>query len=89
MLYGTGIRSKDYGGYIKLEELSLSTSLLKRIEAWLIKYEEEHYNNYKNRELVEKLDSEGIAIARTLQTELGPSANISYYSNASLSKYNL
>ncbi len=81
MFHGTGIRDKYEGGYLNLTDLNLPDSLIDRIQSWLKAYEEEHYNNYKNRSVVEKLDEEGISITKHL-SNIFPNSKISYYSNA-------
>jgi hypothetical protein len=60
--------------------LNLPTTVQLKIEIWLKKYWEAFFGNYKNEELVEELDSEGILIATLLAQHLD--AKVWYYSDA-------
>lgn len=77
---------RDYynGGYIEPESLQLKLETIKWINEWVCKYEDEHYNEFKNLELVKKLDQEGKDIAVAIKKELGD-IKISYYSARVLS----
>lgn len=88
MLHGTGVRDYYGGGYVQPELLDVSSRLKERLRSWLIKYEEEHYNNYSNKEKIDELDLEGINIAKALKEEL-QDCKISYYSNASLQRVDI
>ena len=80
-LSGTGIRNKYVGGYINPEKLCLKIEIIKRLNNWLLKYEEEHYNGFKNNKLIDELDLEGKEIALIIKEEL-PEVKIEYFSDA-------
>lgn len=84
-LHGTGIRDYYEGGYIDPEALSIAPDLLDRLNKWLLKYEEEHYNGFINSEVVNKLDLEGREIAQLIKRDL-KEVKMDYYSAAKLIK---
>lgn len=84
-LHGTGIRDYYGGGYIEPERLNLDSGLIKRVNDWLIRYENEHYNGFSNKKLVEDLDCEGISIARIIKDVLSD-VKIDYFSTAKMIK---
>jgi hypothetical protein len=81
MLSGTGIRDTVEGGYIRPESLGLPPEIIIRINEWLKKYEEQHYMGFINGEANQKLDGEGIAIARMIQEQI-PDCKVEYFSDA-------
>jgi hypothetical protein len=83
MLSGTGIRDGINGGYLDPRELGLSPDLCSRISRWLLRYENAHYYQFRDKDENVSLDAEGINIAGVLKASL-PAARISYYSNAEL-----
>lgn len=83
MYSGTGIRDSVEGGYIDPAALGLSAELVERISRWLTRYEDAHYEQYKDEEEVEALDLEGIEICKHLRCEL-PQAKVEYFSNAKM-----
>ena len=86
-LNGTGIRDYYEGGYINPIDLHLSLKIIQQLSDWLSKYENEHYYGYKNNDIINKLDNEGIEIALKIKNELSD-VKIAYYSDAtSLTKY--
>lgn len=85
MLNGTGIRNQYEGGYIDPESLGLSSAIIEKLRQWHRKYEEEYFNGYKNKVLIQELDEEGIKIAIVIKDELRE-GKISYFSDANLSK---
>ncbi|SMC48743.1 hypothetical protein [Moheibacter sediminis] len=80
---GTGIRNKYEGGYINPEDLSLSLAIRQRLNAWLSKYENEHYNNFADDNIINELDQEGKEIALMIKSELMV-VKIEYFSDARL-----
>ena len=84
-LNGTGIRDQHAGGYIKPEDLQLSSETTKRLKDWLLKYENEHYNGYENKKLVDELDTEGKELAQIIKQELAP-IKMEYFSDALMKK---
>ena len=80
-LNGTGIRDCYNGGYISLAELSLSSEIVNEFNEWVLKYEREHYNGFKNDDLIKQLDKQGKNIALKIKKEL-PEHKIEYFSNA-------
>lgn len=84
-LNGTGIRDQYEGGYVKPEDLRLSSETTKRLKDWLLKYEIEHYNGYENKELVNELDMEGKEIAQIIKEEL-TTIKMEYFSDALMKK---
>ena len=85
MLSGTGIRDAKAGGYVDPNELGLSAKLIKRITKWLIEYENAHYCQFVDKTENQRLDEEGISIAKQTREEL-PDAQVEYYSNAEMRK---
>jgi hypothetical protein len=83
MLSGTGIRDLIEGGYVEPSDLGVSSDLCARIENWLSGYEAAHYKQFKDGEEVERLDAEGVEIARNLKEQM-EGYSIGYYSNAKL-----
>lgn len=88
MLSGTGIRDSVEGGYVELRELDLSPELVRDIARWLDAYEDAHFHQFGDELLNARLDEQGQAIARRVQTEL-PRHVIEYYSSALLKKMDL
>lgn len=85
MLSGTGIRDAKAGGYVDPNELGLSANLIKRITKWLLEYENAHYYKFLDEAENQRLDQEGIAIAKRTGEELS-GAQIEYFSNAEMRK---
>lgn len=85
MLSGTGIRMSNGGGYIDLAELGLSDGLVRDMAQWLEEYENAHYDQYENEETNERLDRQGIALAKRLRGELSD-ADVSYFSSAKMQR---
>ncbi|UOE40226.1 hypothetical protein MTP09_09900 [Chryseobacterium suipulveris] len=80
-LNGTGIRDKYNGGYVDIKKLGLSVDTINRIEQWLLNYEDEHYNGFSDGCNVDKLDKEGLEIAKIVNEELSD-VKIEYFSDA-------
>lgn len=85
MLSGTGIRKSNEGGYIDPAELGLSDGLVRDMAQWLEEYENAHYDQYENEETNERLDRQGIALAKRLRGELS-NADVSYFSSAKMQR---
>ncbi len=85
VLHSTGVRDYYAGGYVELDSLELNDELIKEINEWLLKYENEHYNSFKNTVLIEQLDKEGKEIASILKNQLDE-VKVDYYSAAKLTK---
>jgi hypothetical protein len=66
-------------------ELGLSAKLIKRITKWLLEYENAHYYQFVDKTGNQRLDEEGISIAKQTREEL-PDAQVEYYSNAEMRK---
>lgn len=88
MLNGTGIRDRYEGGYIEPGSLGLSSTLIEKLRKWHKQYEEEHYNGYNNKALIQKLDKEGVDLSNAIKEEL-KECKISYFSDANLSKHEI
>jgi hypothetical protein len=84
-LSGTGIRNYYQGGYIIPEDLDLSVDTRDRLKEWLLKYENEHYNGFKDETLIDELDQEGKEIARVIKCEIAD-VKIQYFSSARMTK---
>ncbi|WP_423147015.1 hypothetical protein [Rubrolithibacter danxiaensis] len=84
-LHGTGIRDHYEGGYIDPHTLALTDDIINRINEWLIKYEEEHYNSFEDEATINILDNEGLEIATKIKKQLHD-AKIYYYSAARMTK---
>ena len=80
-LNGTGIRDYYNGSFLNPEDLHLNVTTIQRINQWLVRYENEHYNGYVNDELIKELDSEGKEIALTIKNELSD-VKVGYFSDA-------
>lgn len=80
-LSGTGIRNKYEGGYLFPEDIGLSSDLIKRLNSWLSKYEDEHYKGYANDGIIDELDKEGKEIALLIKSELSE-VKLEYFSDA-------
>jgi hypothetical protein len=83
MLSGTGIRDAVAGGYVDPDKVGLSAILLGRLAKWLLDYENAHYLQFADKAENERLDQEGVGIARQIQEEL-PEVQIDYFSNAEM-----
>ena len=84
-LSGSGIRDYYQGGYISPECLPLSIKTIKRLNDWLVNYHNEHFNGFKNLQLIDELDEEGKTIASLIKNEL-LEAKVSYFSDAKMSQ---
>lgn len=80
-LSGTGIRDKYEGGYISPNELGLSFVVIDRLNQWLSKYENEHYNGFTDAHIINELDQEGKEIAILIKSELSE-VKLEYFSDA-------
>jgi hypothetical protein len=87
-LHGTGIRDYYEGGYIDPDNLGLNDEIIKRINEWLLKYENEHYDSFENLSTINALDNEGMAIAVIIKKQLSE-AKIDYYSAAKMIKVSI
>ncbi len=82
-LNGTGIRDKYNGRYLYPSELGLSTVITSQIEAWVSKYENEHFEGFTNKNVITELDAEGRIIARKIKEELAD-VKMEYFSAATM-----
>jgi hypothetical protein len=80
-LSGTGIRDKYEGGYISPKDLQLSCETIDKLNQWLSKYENEHYNGFADDYIIDELDREGKEIALTIKSELSE-VKLEYFSDA-------
>ena len=87
-LHGTGIRDYYEGGYIDPDTLGLNDEIIEKINKWLLKYENEHYDSFENLSTINTLDNEGMEIAGIIKKQL-PEAKIDYYSAAKLIKVSI
>lgn len=85
MLSGSGIRDYYDGGYVDIEALSLSSELKSKIQVWLEKYEEQHFDGFADSAAIDLLDCQGIELAKRLLKELGD-VKVEYYSAAKMKK---
>ncbi|MEH2614845.1 hypothetical protein [Bradyrhizobium sp. AZCC 1693] len=85
MLSGTGIRDSLIGKHLDPNEVGLSPELVGRIEKWVIDYETAHYRQFNDEAENQRLDQEGIEIARQAQSPL-PEMKVDYFSNAQMKK---
>lgn len=83
VLNSSGIRNMTEGGYLEPSELKLSKATISKINNWLFRYSMEHYNGFKNKELIEELDNEGLDIAKIIKNEI-KDVKVSYFSSAKL-----
>jgi hypothetical protein len=82
-LSGTGVRDAIKGGYLDLQDLPLSDRLRSDISKWQQKYEDAHFHSFEDAATNERLDKEGVELARRLKREI-PDAEVVYYSSAYL-----
>jgi hypothetical protein len=87
-LHGSGIRDYYLGGYVDIDTLGLNDDIKRRINVWLLKYENEHYDSFQNLDTVNVLDDEGIEIARNVKSQLSD-VKVDYYSAANLKRITL
>ena len=80
-LNGTGIRDKYKGEYLSPEDLGLNMDTIKRLNQWLLNYENEHYNEFLNQDMVDNLDREGREIASMIKKEI-TNVKMEYFSEA-------
>ncbi|WP_222166594.1 hypothetical protein [Edaphocola aurantiacus] len=80
-LSGKGIRNKYEGDYIAPEDLGLSLTTKRKLNEWLLKYDNEHYNGFVDDNLINELDREGKEIALMIKKEL-PEVKLEYFSDA-------
>ena len=85
MLSGTGVRDSVAGGYLDPKEIGLGPELVQRIERWVIEYETAHYRQFNDDTENQRLDQEGIEIARQAREQL-PGMKVEYFSNARMQK---
>ena|SRR6266545_5957974 len=85
MLSGTGIRDSLIGKYLDPNEVGFSPELVRRIEKWVTDYETAHYRQFGDEAENQRLDREGIEIARQAQSQL-PEIKVEYFSNAQMKK---
>ena len=84
-LNGTGIRNEYDGGFIPLENIGLSPTIINKLTHWLHLYAQEIYAGYNNINNIEKLDEEGISIAREIKNEI-ENVKVSYFSDAKMQR---
>ncbi len=75
------IIDKYKGRYIKPKDLCLSLLITEKLKNWLLKYENEYYEGFKNDKLIDILDKEGTEITALIKNELSK-IKIEYFSNA-------
>jgi hypothetical protein len=80
---GTGIRDAVTGGSLEPSDLGLSRDLQIKISAWVSRYEEARYGDYKDVSEVEYLDGIGLELALQVKDEL-PGSKIRYQSDATM-----
>ena len=85
MLSGTGIRDSLTGKYLDPGEAGFSPDLVRRIEKGGIDYETAYYRQFDDEAENQRLDQEGIEIARQAQSQL-PEMKVEYFSNAQMKK---
>ncbi|MCB2154253.1 hypothetical protein KQI84_05160 [bacterium] len=81
MSSGTGIRDSVTSEYLEPEALHLSDAVRGRLEHWLGEYRELHMRNYADAGERDRLDEEGLAIARIIKGEI-PGSKVNYFSDA-------
>lgn len=85
MLSGTGIRDAVAGGYMNPNILGLSEEAKRKLSDWLSRYENAHYYQYEDKVESQKLDLDGIELAKSIGREL-PDCEVAYYSSAQMKK---
>lgn len=78
---GTGIRDKYEGGCVFPDDLGLSCEIVDRLNQWLPKYENEHFNGFTDEFVIYELDREGKEIALMIKSELAE-VKLEYFSDA-------
>jgi hypothetical protein len=80
-LNSTGIRDKYESGCLAPEDLGLSSATIQRLNTWLSKYENEHYNGFTDDSIIDELDREGKEVASLIKSELSE-VKLEYFSDA-------
>ena len=88
MLSGTGVRDAINGGYIEPSELELSADLSTALAAWVSEYGLLHMHGYVDADAIERLDQEGLSLARMPAAERQEHV-VGYYSDALLQRLDL
>lgn len=82
---GTGIKDELGDGYVDARKLGLPPAVTSRLNVWLLRYADEHYDGFVDNESVQQLDKEGVRLAREIKSALGD-CKISYFSSATLTR---
>lgn len=85
MLSGTGIRDGIEGGYIELGDLGLPVEFMTDFSEWLHRYENAHFEGFKNKSHLAALDVQGITLSKRLGEVLTHS-KIEYFSSGEMRK---
>lgn len=80
LMSGTGIKDPHSEIDPSPQELGLSSHVISLIEQWLKRYADAMMDGYKNKKENERLDQEGIEIARAVRSEL-LETKVEYYSD--------
>ena len=82
--HGTGIRNPFSGKYLEIETLHVSVAFRHRFAAWLERYHQanDRYDEDRFKPYLQKLDEEGLQLAKELKAVLGGEVKIIYYSDA-------
>lgn len=81
MLSGTGVRDSIAGGYLDPLQLGLDEDFVNRIEQWLLRYENAHFNGFEDEDECTRLDQFGLQLSCELQGVF-PQSKIEYFSHA-------
>lgn len=82
---GTGIRNKYDTGYLDPNSLGIDKEILLKLSAWLMKYHEEFFNDYKDKECIRLLDIEGENLSQMIKQSLNVE-KIEYFSDATMQR---
>ncbi len=86
MLGGTGAREKYESGYLNLQSLLLSESLIMDIQEWQSEYEQAKYSGYSDGAVINNLDERGLELAALLKKEMSE-IKVEYYSDGILKRW--
>jgi hypothetical protein len=86
---GTGVKD-DYAGPVDPQTLNLPQEIIQRISRWVAAYQPLILLNDNDRsfrkEEIERLDQDGLALARDIKNHFGEKAKIQYYSEGKLQR---
>lgn len=86
---GTGVKD-DFTGSVDIKALELPDEIAQRLASWVASYQpiislDENERSLRAEE-IERLDQQGLAVARDIKSYFGENAKIQYYSEGKLQR---